>query len=76
MTKKRHAFGSKHPATYTPGWCAGETSGRAKLTEQKVKDIRRIFSEGGISKAELGRQYGVTDVAISKVISRENWKCV
>ena len=50
----------------------GERSPRAKLTEDDVRAIRRRC-ELGYTKAQLGRMYGVSDVAICYIVSRRNW---
>ena len=52
----------------------GERNGLAKLTEEKVREIRQ---QAGIKTlAVLANEYGVTDVAISCVIRRKTWKHV
>ena len=50
----------------------GTGNGRAKLNEQKVREIRGLHN-GGQTKAELSRRYGVDPKVIAKVITRENW---
>jgi hypothetical protein len=52
----------------------GERSGRAVLNEDEVRAIRARYAEGGISQAELGEQYGVTQVMISLIVRRKSWK--
>lgn len=37
-------------------------------------DVRAIRAADGVSKAELARRYGVTDVMIGKIIRREWWR--
>jgi hypothetical protein len=53
---------------------SGERHYAAKLTESSVKEIRRIYSLGGISYAELGRKFGVCGSSIRDIIIRKNWK--
>lgn len=52
----------------------GETSGRAKLTEEKVREIRKVYHDGGIGIIELGHLYSVSHMAISLAIRGINWK--
>lgn len=52
----------------------GEAHGRAILTEQDVRYIRRIA--GTVTNRSLAKRYGVNPVTIAKVIRRENWKHV
>jgi hypothetical protein len=54
-------------------WAKGEASGSAKLTEAQVREIRRRFEAGGISKVQLGREYNVTDVLIGKIVNKQVW---
>lgn len=53
--------------------CAKKGRNTRKLTEQEVIEIR---SAVGVSKAELGRRYGVTDAMIGTIIRRRWWKDV
>ena len=63
----------------------GAAHGRAKLTEEQVRNIRettaalrpgrtRIRSAGTYSQEEFARLYGVSPRAIDKVLRRENWR--
>lgn len=56
--KRRQAFGEKMAAS--------------KLTESDVLDIYKKHAEGQ-SLASLGREYGVSDTAISHVVKGKNW---
>lgn len=53
----------------------GERATFAKLTADQVREIRRR-SAFGESKASLAREYGVTDVAVGKIVARVNWRHV
>jgi len=50
----------------------GENNGRAKLTWDDVADIRAAAAQG-VTKAELSRQYEVTDVTIGNIVSGKLW---
>jgi DNA-binding MarR family transcriptional regulator len=51
----------------------GEKQGASKLTETQVREIRTLYANGGISQRELGVKYGVSQPAIGKLITGENW---
>jgi hypothetical protein len=55
---------------------SGAKNGRAKLTPDQVREIRRIWMRGGRTKVSIAKQFGVTDVAIFKAITGENWRHV
>lgn len=54
----------------------GRDNGRAKVTEEAVKDIRRLYDTGDWTQAELAEQFGVNQSMVSKIVRRENWKHV
>ncbi len=54
----------------------GENAGRAKLTDDKVRDIRQRYARGGISMQQLGEMYGVTNQSIFAIIHRRTWRHV
>jgi hypothetical protein len=49
----------------------GEEAGRAKLTSEQVREIRECYRP---NCAELGRRYGVTEVAVWNVVHGHTWK--
>lgn len=49
----------------------GERSGTAKLTEEDVREIRRLG--GSSSLSEIGRRYGVNKTAIHKILNGQSW---
>ena len=51
----------------------GELNGSAKLTEGDVRQIRRQFSVGDTTKRDLARNYGVTEMAVTCLLSRKTW---
>jgi hypothetical protein len=53
----------------------GERHSQAKLTEQDVREIRRLYSDG-IHQHDLACQYGLCDAAIAKVVHHITWKFV
>lgn len=53
--------------------CAIKGRNARKLSEDDVRQIRSII---GISKAELGRLYGVTETTITEILREIWWKDV
>jgi hypothetical protein len=50
----------------------GNNHPNAKLTNQKIKKIRKLFKKGK-SLADLGRMFNVTYQTISSIIKRKTW---
>jgi len=57
-----------------PTCLKGIKNGRAKLNEDQVLEIRRIFATGEYSQTALGKMFGVDHSLISLIILRKNWK--
>ena len=51
----------------------GEANYLAVLTEVQVMQIRADYAAGGVSQADLGRRFGVTQSAILKVVKGIRW---
>lgn len=54
----------------------GERHPMAKLTAAVVISLRERHARGDVSFAELGREHGVTEVAVARAIRRSTWKTV
>lgn len=52
----------------------GEKNGRAKVTQEQVEEIRRLYAQGGITQARIGYLFGITQNMVSKIILKQNWK--
>lgn len=66
--------GDQHPARLHPERLArGEKSGRARLTEAAVRDIRTRHADNGISGAALAREFGVSKRTVLLILRRETW---
>jgi hypothetical protein len=48
----------------------------AKLNEVTVSEIRRLYSLGGLTQKNLGKQFGVCQMVVSKVVRRLTWRHV
>lgn len=51
----------------------GEEHGRAKVTEDEVREIRRLHREGLAGYRVLGKRYGLTAMAIKAIVRRKSW---
>lgn len=46
----------------------------SKLTWDKVREIRRLRDEQGISQSALAKQFGITQSNVSHILSRQTWR--
>ncbi len=58
------------PVTHAVNLQRGAT---AKLTPDDVREIRRIFSEGGVTVTTLSRTYGVAFKTINRIVRNLGW---
>lgn len=73
--KGRTASGDRHGFRLHPESVPrGSKHANSKLTERKVKTIRRLYSKGEVSQTDLARLFGVGQGRISAVVRRETWK--
>jgi hypothetical protein len=54
----------------------GERCWNSKLTEESVIDIRRMYSEGGVTLIEIGNRFGVSHQNIRSIVRGFTWKHV
>ncbi len=52
----------------------GERNSNVRLSPDDVIAIRDTYSKGGITQAELGKRYGVSQSTAHCVITRKKWK--
>lgn len=53
----------------------GQRNGRAKLTEDQVKEIRENWEQGLYRfKRQIAKKYGVGDSQVNRILSGEHWK--
>lgn len=52
----------------------GESGISNKLTNEEVKEIRRIFKDGNIFQRVLGEMFGVSQATVSRIVLRQSWK--
>jgi len=69
------ATGDNNSARLYPGRIArGDRHQRAKLTGNKVREIRAIYATGTRNIKELAADFGVCDDTISSVLHHRSWK--
>lgn len=51
----------------------GENNSHAKLTLEKVEEIRKKFSTGKYTKARLARKYSIHETTIYDIVIRRSW---
>ena len=56
--------------------CRGSLHGNAKLTEDDVREIRRLYATGTFSKRALAQKFGVSDVMIGLIVRWQSWQHV
>jgi DNA-binding MarR family transcriptional regulator len=65
---------------YPPSFSVGVKNSRARLTEDEVRTIRKLYADGGggynggPSMRELGEEYGVTRTNIWRIVRRVSWR--
>jgi len=52
----------------------GANHSLAKLTPEQAQEIRARFSRGGVTKAELGREYGLSATGIWRVVTGRSYQ--
>src|SRR3990167_2885059 len=52
----------------------GERNGRAKLSADMVREMRRLYKSGKISTRRLAMKFGITDSPTRRIISGKAWK--
>jgi hypothetical protein len=55
---------------------SGEDVITAKLTWAQVEEMRTRYTHGGVSRAALGKEYGVSPSTISATVRGKRWKGV
>jgi hypothetical protein len=56
-------------------WKIGEGSSRAKLTDDNVREIRRLRAQG-VTIREVAKRFGVTTGPIDQIMSGKRWSHV
>jgi hypothetical protein len=51
----------------------GSRVASSKLTEEQVASIRARYASGGVTQTDLSREFGVSQVMVSKIVRRAFW---
>lgn len=57
-------------------WPAAEKHHAAKLTAEKVREMRGLYNAGGTSYSQLARQFGTNISNAFKIVKGTGWKTV
>jgi len=64
----------RHPGFKRMPKGAGENGANAKLTWERVDEIRSLYAAGDISQREIGRRYGISHNTIGRIVTYKTWK--
>ena len=69
------ARGEQHGRyTHPERTARGERNGSAKLTEEQVREIRRLYATGDFSQTKIGKMFGVCYGNIGRIVRGDNWQ--
>jgi hypothetical protein len=52
----------------------GNLWGRAKVSDEQVRQIRTLYGRGDVSQQALAKQFGISRGHIAKIIGARVWK--
>ena len=55
-------------------WYTGDKNRSSKLTWEEVREMRRRFADGETNCAALGREFGVAQSQVHRIVHGEYWK--
>lgn len=71
---ERVARGDRSGARKHPENFQGEKNAHAKLTAEKVIELRKRYADGGITLKDLAKQYGISRLTAGDAVRRVTWK--
>lgn len=78
-----HLYTDTHAANASRAWqlgrntpLLGEDNPKSKMTAAGVVEARERHAAGGVTIAELAREFGVTPTSMGRIIHRRVWKSV
>ena len=77
MTSKENKSHAWNMGLYTKqdrSKLSGENNPTSKFTEDQVREIRRIYRQGGITQKALGKLYNTSQAQIYYIVNRITWK--
>lgn len=54
--------------------CKGERNPSVKLRQERVSEIRELYSTGKYSSRAIGKLYGVSKTQIMKIVNKVSWQ--
>lgn len=51
----------------------GENNGKAKLTMEKAKEIRKLYKTGNYGQRGIAKLFGVSQPTIANVLRKKTW---
>ena len=71
---ERRARGDRNGAHVHPEQLArGERQWKARLTEERVREMRRLYAAGGITYEQLARRFNVSPASAHKAVVGQTW---
>lgn len=61
----------KRAGHYAPS--AGEANNHARLTEEAVIEIRRLYLQEGLNQTKIAKQFGITQPHVSAITRGKSW---
>ncbi|MCC6996648.1 MAG: HNH endonuclease, partial [Deltaproteobacteria bacterium] len=56
--------------------CVGAQHWKSKVTDDQVREIRRLYATGLFTQDALGRQFGIRQGQVSAIVLKVRWKHV
>lgn len=56
--------------------CQGERHTQTQLTEELVREIRRMYATGAYSQQKIANQFGISQATVGRIVRRIWWKHV
>jgi DNA-binding XRE family transcriptional regulator len=62
-----------HREITASGHAKGEWHGRAILTWEKVRAIRKEYQDTRVTQRQLAKRWGVSQTTIHRILTNKNW---
>jgi len=70
---RREAAGHNGSHTHPERVCRGEAKPHAVLTNEKVREIRRIYATGQLGYIRIGKRFGISGSHVRDVVKKKTW---
>lgn len=59
---------------YEKGRCPrGERCGKSNLTDDDIREIRRLYETGSLSQQAIAEQFGIVQQSVHKIVAHKRW---